>query len=170
MDRRRFNAGVTFSLDSEGAKLRALTILACAVVMSCSACRPSMSSATFLADGSRAARCAASLLHPFTISRTDVSPNPHPLVVAWGGPLVGVGLPIIAAACGRVRTLRAGVFWILRWILSDRQWGLYRRGFVPRDRRCGRDASTWLAALGVSDIRHSLSRMRSVDLALANQT
>ncbi len=39
------------------------------------------------------------VLHPFTISRTDVSPNPHPLIVAWAGPLVGVGLPIVAAAC-----------------------------------------------------------------------
>jgi hypothetical protein len=42
------------------------------------------------------------VLHPFTISRTDVSPNPHPLIVAWGGPLVGVGLPIVVAACSRL--------------------------------------------------------------------
>lgn len=42
------------------------------------------------------------VLHPFTISRTDVSPNPHPLLVAWAGPLVGVGLPIAAAACSRL--------------------------------------------------------------------
>jgi hypothetical protein len=41
------------------------------------------------------------VLHPFTISRTDVSPNPHPLIVAWGGPLVGVILPLVAAACSR---------------------------------------------------------------------
>ncbi|MBA3484280.1 MAG: M50 family metallopeptidase [Pirellulales bacterium] len=41
------------------------------------------------------------ILNPFTISRTDVSPNPHPLIVAWAGPLVGVGLPLIAAACSR---------------------------------------------------------------------
>lgn len=42
------------------------------------------------------------ILHPFTISRTDVSPNLHPLIVAWAGPLLGVGLPVIAAACSRV--------------------------------------------------------------------
>jgi hypothetical protein len=41
------------------------------------------------------------VLHPLTISRTDVSPNPHPLFVAWGGPLVGVILPLVAAACNR---------------------------------------------------------------------
>lgn len=34
------------------------------------------------------------VLHPLTISRTDVSPNPRPLLVAWGGPMVGVALPI----------------------------------------------------------------------------
>jgi hypothetical protein len=30
------------------------------------------------------------VLHPLTISRTDVSPNPHPLLVVWAGPVVGV--------------------------------------------------------------------------------
>jgi hypothetical protein len=48
------------------------------------------------------------VLHPLTISRTDVEPNPQPLVVAWGGPIVGVVLPLalwsIAAAL-RVRSV-----------------------------------------------------------------
>ena len=35
------------------------------------------------------------VLHPFTISRTDVQPNPSPLVVVWAGPLVGVALPLV---------------------------------------------------------------------------
>jgi len=34
------------------------------------------------------------ILHPLTISRTDVSPNPHPLIVVWAGPFVGVLLPL----------------------------------------------------------------------------
>jgi hypothetical protein len=34
-------------------------------------------------------------LKPWTLSRTDVSPNPSPLLVAWGGPIVGVLLPLI---------------------------------------------------------------------------
>lgn len=34
------------------------------------------------------------VLHPLAISRTDVKPNPHPLVVAWGGPVIGSGLPL----------------------------------------------------------------------------
>lgn len=46
------------------------------------------------------------VLHPLTISRTDVSPNPHPLLVAWAGPIVGVLLPLIMA--GLCRVLRRG--------------------------------------------------------------
>jgi hypothetical protein len=34
------------------------------------------------------------VLHPLAISRTDVSPNPRPLVVVWSGPLIGVLLPL----------------------------------------------------------------------------
>jgi hypothetical protein len=41
---------------------------------------------------------AAIHLHPFSISRTDVARNPHPLLVAWAGPIVGVVLPLIAYA------------------------------------------------------------------------
>jgi Peptidase M50B-like len=33
------------------------------------------------------------VLHPLAISRTDVRPNPRPLVVAWMGPTVGAVLP-----------------------------------------------------------------------------
>lgn len=29
------------------------------------------------------------VLHPLAISRTDVEPNPHPLIVVWSGPLFG---------------------------------------------------------------------------------
>jgi hypothetical protein len=38
------------------------------------------------------------VLHPLTISRTDVSPNPRPLAVAWAGPIVGSILPLTVAA------------------------------------------------------------------------
>ncbi len=34
------------------------------------------------------------VLHPLAISRTDVWPNPHPLVVVWAGPLLGSTLPL----------------------------------------------------------------------------
>lgn len=35
------------------------------------------------------------VLHPLAISRTDVEPNPQPLIVAWGGPVVGVMVPLL---------------------------------------------------------------------------
>ena len=38
------------------------------------------------------------VLHPLTISRTDASHDRHPLLVVWGGPLVGVSLPLAALA------------------------------------------------------------------------
>lgn len=34
------------------------------------------------------------VLYPLDFSRTDVSPNPMPLCVAWSGPIMGVGLPL----------------------------------------------------------------------------
>jgi hypothetical protein len=36
------------------------------------------------------------VLHPLTISRTDLAHNPHPLVVTWAGPVLGVLLPVVA--------------------------------------------------------------------------
>ncbi len=39
------------------------------------------------------------VLHPLTISRTDISPNPNPLVVVWMGPVIGCVLPVLIWAC-----------------------------------------------------------------------
>ena len=38
------------------------------------------------------------VLFPLTISRTDVSPNPHPAFVAWFGPIVGSLLLLVVVA------------------------------------------------------------------------
>jgi hypothetical protein len=38
---------------------------------------------------------ATVVLYPLTISHTELIDNPHPLIVVWAGPLVGVLLPII---------------------------------------------------------------------------
>ncbi|MCE9526010.1 MAG: M50 family metallopeptidase [Planctomycetales bacterium] len=35
------------------------------------------------------------VLHPLTISRTDLAENPAPLTVVWAGPLIGVLLPLL---------------------------------------------------------------------------
>ena len=34
------------------------------------------------------------VVHPLAISRTDVSPNPNPLITVWAGPIIGVLLPL----------------------------------------------------------------------------
>ena len=41
-------------------------------------------------------RVARIVLHPLTISRTDLSENPGPLMVVWAGPVLGCVLPLIA--------------------------------------------------------------------------
>lgn len=38
------------------------------------------------------------VLHPFAISRTDVSPNPAPILVVWAGPVLGTILPLLLYA------------------------------------------------------------------------
>jgi len=38
------------------------------------------------------------VLHPLAISRTDLSVNPHPLLVAWAGPVLGILFPLAAFA------------------------------------------------------------------------
>jgi hypothetical protein len=59
-------------------------------------------------------------LRPWRISRTDVMPNPSPLIVAWAGPIVGVIVPLVMWLLGRkfatkaTKLLRffAGFCWI----------------------------------------------------------
>ncbi len=44
------------------------------------------------------------VLHPLTISRTDLADNPHPLLVVWAGPLFGVLAPLAGwALAGALR-------------------------------------------------------------------
>lgn len=51
------------------------------------------------------------VLHPLTISRTDVMPNPEPLIVAWGGPLIGSLLPLAAWAVAVAARLCGAFLW-----------------------------------------------------------
>jgi hypothetical protein len=46
------------------------------------------------------------VLHPLSISRTDVSPNPHPVAVVWLGPIVGSVVPLPPAASRGARPAR----------------------------------------------------------------
>jgi len=53
------------------------------------------------------------VLHPLTISRTDLADNPHPLAVAWGGPLLGILAPLLAF--GAAKTIGLKEAFILRF-------------------------------------------------------
>jgi hypothetical protein len=53
------------------------------------------------------------VLHPLEISLTDVSPNPHPQFVAWGGPVWGSIFPLLFY--GIVRRLNWPRAWLARF-------------------------------------------------------
>lgn len=53
----------------------------------------------------------AVVLHPLEISRTDVSPNPRPGAVVWGGPLIGSLLPTIVWLSIAARKLPFAYLW-----------------------------------------------------------
>jgi len=46
------------------------------------------------------------VLHPLTISRTDLADNPQPLLVVWAGPLIGILLPLVAWSAALAARLR----------------------------------------------------------------
>jgi hypothetical protein len=56
------------------------------------------------------------VLHPLTISSTDLSANPRPLFVAWSGPIGGVLIPLVAWAAAR--SLRCERAYLLQFFLG----------------------------------------------------
>ncbi|MGD9648951.1 MAG: M50 family metallopeptidase, partial [Pirellulales bacterium] len=52
-------------------------------------------------------RVSSVVLHPLTISRTDLVENPHPLLVVWAGPVFGVLAPLLLWAVVAVGRLPA---------------------------------------------------------------
>ena len=50
--------------------------------------------------------------HPLVFSRTDVSPNPSPLMVVWAGPMVGVLIPLVMERLAAV--MKLGVLYLVR--------------------------------------------------------
>jgi hypothetical protein len=53
------------------------------------------------------------VLHPLTISRTDLTDNPHPLLVVWAGPLIGIVAPLLT--CGIAAAVRFTGTYALRF-------------------------------------------------------
>lgn len=53
------------------------------------------------------------VLDPLTISRTDVDPNPQPLLVAWAGPIFGAVAPLLFWAV--LAAARVPLAWLARF-------------------------------------------------------
>jgi hypothetical protein len=51
------------------------------------------------------------VLHPLSISRTDVEPNPRPLVVAWSGPILGSLIPLLLWAVTEAAQQQTRYLW-----------------------------------------------------------
>jgi hypothetical protein len=51
------------------------------------------------------------VLSPLSLSRTDVTPNPHPMVEVWGGPAFGAAVPLLLWALWRA-VRRPGALWL----------------------------------------------------------
>ncbi len=74
------------------------------------------------------------VLHPLTISRTDLVHNPDPLVVAWAGPLLGELLPLmvfaVTAALRRPGAISVGsvAAGLLLWHRLGPHFGLGKAG------------------------------------------
>lgn len=58
-------------------------------------------------------RVARVVLHPLTISRTDLAVNPRPLFVVWSGPILGIIGPLLL--WGVVLALRVSWAFVLRF-------------------------------------------------------
>lgn len=57
------------------------------------------------------------VLHPLAISRTDVSRDRHPLLVIWGGPVLGSSLPLAFLAAAR--SLRCRLFYLFQFFAGS---------------------------------------------------
>jgi len=53
------------------------------------------------------------VLHPLAISRTDCAVNPHPLLTAWGGPLIGSVLPLAILLIAK--SMRASAWYVFQF-------------------------------------------------------
>jgi hypothetical protein len=53
------------------------------------------------------------VLHPLVISRTDASHDRHPLLVVWGGPILGSFLPLVLLGISRL--IRSGLFYLFQF-------------------------------------------------------
>jgi hypothetical protein len=94
-------------------RLRQLVLIAATLVGSWLGMQAVHESSHMLAAWASGGRVVKEVLYPLSISRTDVSPNPRPLIVVWAGPVCGVLAPLAFWAVAAAAQLR-GAF-VLRF-------------------------------------------------------
>ena len=98
------------------------------------------------------------VLHPLVFSRTDLSRDPHPLFVVWGGALVGTTLPLVALAlCKFFKAAAFSMCSILRRLLPGSEWDLYWCGFFFTCRRSRRNDARRHTSMDVGIIRRMIA-------------
>ena len=103
------------------------------------------------------------VLHPLNISRTDVGPNPRPLIVVWAGPIFGVLAPLAIWCVAAV--LKSPLAWLARFFAGCCLIGkrtLFGRRFIRGDRRCGRHHPPWQPHLDAVAVRSGNDACRLV--------
>ncbi|HMP06069.1 MAG TPA: M50 family metallopeptidase, partial [Lacipirellulaceae bacterium] len=74
--------------------MRRLLLIAATLAASWLATQAVHEAGHVLAAWATGGQVARVVLHPLEISRTELSANPRPLLVAWAGPLAGVAAPL----------------------------------------------------------------------------
>ncbi|MGI9457177.1 MAG: glycosyl hydrolase family 18 protein [Aeoliella sp.] len=123
-------------------------------------------------------RVAGWELKPWSISRTDVDPNPQPLAVAWGGAGFGVFAPIAVAPLGRRSPRARSLLWFFAGFCLIANGAYLAFGSIDRVGDAGEllrhGASAWqlwlfgiVAALAGLWIWHHLVRLNNWHAALS---
>jgi hypothetical protein len=96
--------------------------------------------------------------HPAALSRTDVWPNPHPLVEVWAGPVVGSLVPLVVAGVASAFRLRvAYLVWVVAGFCLIANGAYLGVGAVSpvgdaRELIARGTPAGWLAAFGVATV------------------
>lgn len=100
-------------MGQSGARLRQFVLIASTLVLSWLGMQIAHEAGHVLFAWAGGERVQRVVLHPLNISRTVATHDRHPLLVVWGGPLLGSVLPI--AALPLARLLRTSWFYLVRF-------------------------------------------------------
>ena len=106
-------------------------------------------------------------LRPWRLPHSRFAPDPHPLATLWGGPVLGIALPVVLAAMIRAEwawfiasfcVLANGVYLTLAWLSGDRWLDTPRLLAEGASKRSIASYSVIAIALGYWQFRRSVLR------------